>query len=46
MCMLRREMPLRLAEGSGSVVDEAGKGISWLGDELKKIGDRSEPNEK
>jgi hypothetical protein len=33
----------KLIEGSGAVVDEAGKGIKWLGTEVEKLGKFMEP---
>jgi hypothetical protein len=36
----------KLIEGSGAVVDEAGKGINWVGEEIVKLGKTIEPAKK
>jgi len=41
-----RTLSGKLIEGGGVAVDEAGKGITWVGDEVEKLGKYIEPHKQ
>ena len=36
----------KLVDGTGVAVDEAGKGVTWVGDEVEKLGKYIEPHKQ